>query len=58
MDTLSEAKPGRFSRYPGALLTGNLGTDSSLWMVAARRILVTAGTSWRFLDELKHELKA
>jgi hypothetical protein len=58
MDALSEAKPSRFSRYPGALLTGNLGTESSLWMVAARRILVTAGTSWRFLDELKHELKA
>jgi hypothetical protein len=56
MDTLSEAKPGRF--YPGALLTGNLGTESSLWMVAARPILVTAGTSLRFLDELKHELKA
>ena len=58
MDSLSEAKEGRFSRHPGVLLTGDLETESPLWMVAARRILVTDGTHWRFLDELKHELKA
>jgi hypothetical protein len=31
MDTLSEAKRGRFSRYPGAPLSGDFETESPLW---------------------------
>ena len=31
MDTLSEAKQGRFSRYPGAPLAGKFATESPLW---------------------------
>ena len=57
MGTLSEAKRGRFSRYPGARLTGNFETESRSGMVAARRILVTDGTDWQFPDELKRKLK-
>src|SRR5690349_18901843 len=31
MDSLSEAKRGRFSWYPGVLLMGNFGAEAPLW---------------------------
>jgi hypothetical protein len=31
MDSLSEAKQGRFSCYPGVLLMGNFGAELLLW---------------------------
>jgi hypothetical protein len=57
METLSEAKRGRFSRYPGAPLTGNFETESRSGMEAARCIPVTDSTDWQFPDELKRKLK-
>jgi hypothetical protein len=56
--SLYEAKRSRSFRHTGTLLRAPSGQKCRFGMVGAGRILVTGdGTDWRFLDELKRELK-